>query len=190
MAEISASDGVTIHYEIEGTQYGPPLVFSNSLGTNFHMWDGQVGKPTELGFRVIRYDQRGHGRSAAPKEDYTLARLADDLVELLNALRIEKTAFCGLSMGGFTGIHLGKRHPRASLASRSATPLPSWHRPKCGTLVSRRSPRGHGGRRRFRGRALVHAELPRRRIGRGRAHPRDDPLHRARRIRRVLRRDP
>ena len=83
MAEFSASDGVTIHYEVEGTQDGPPLVFSNSLGTNFHMWDGQVGKATELGFRVIRYDQRGHGRSAAPKENYSLARLADDLAELL-----------------------------------------------------------------------------------------------------------
>ena len=79
MAEFLASDGVTIHYEVEGTQYGPPLVFSNSLGTNFHMWDGQVGKATELGFRVICYDQRGHGRSAAPKENYSLARLADDL---------------------------------------------------------------------------------------------------------------
>ena len=56
MAEFLASDGVTIHYEVEGTQYGPPLVFSNSLGTNLHMWDGQAGEATEL--RLPRHPLR------------------------------------------------------------------------------------------------------------------------------------
>ena len=191
MAEFSASDGVTIHYEVEGTQYGPPLVFSNSLGTNLHMWDGQVGEATELGFRVIRYDQRGHGQSAAPKENYSLARLADDLAELLNTLRIEKTAFCGLSMGGMTGIHLGKRHPprftRLALCNTAAfmAPREMWDaRIKAVT---------EGGME-----AVVDAVVERwftpsfrqENPERGRAHPRDDPLHRAGRICRLLRRDP
>lgn len=111
MAELKTSDGAKIHYEIEGTSFGPPLVFSNSLGTNLHMWDGQVAEALRLGFRVIRYDQRGHGKSDAPKGNYSLARLANDVVDLLDALKIDKTAFCGLSMGGFTGMHLAKRHP-------------------------------------------------------------------------------
>jgi 3-oxoadipate enol-lactonase len=111
MPEFSTRDGAKIHYEMEGEKSGPSLLFSNSLGTNLHMWDGQVAAALELGFRVIRYDQRGHGKSEAPKGSYTLARLADDIVDLLNALKIDKTAFCGLSMGGMTGIHLAKRHP-------------------------------------------------------------------------------
>ena len=111
MAEFAASDGARIHYEIAGSEYAPPLVFSNSLGTNLHMWDGQVAEALNLGFRAIRYDQRGHGQSDAPRANYTLARLADDVAELLDTLRIEKTAFCGLSMGGMTGMHLAKRHP-------------------------------------------------------------------------------
>jgi len=111
MAEFSTGDGVRIHYEVEGSQYGPPLLFSNSLGTNLHMWDGQVQEALALGFRVIRYDQRGHGKSEAPTGNYMLSRLADDVVDLLDALRIDRTAFCGLSMGGMTGIHLAKRHP-------------------------------------------------------------------------------
>ena len=111
MAELRTTDGARLYYEVEGAKFGPPLVFSNSLGTNLHMWDGQVEEALGLGFRVIRYDQRGHGKSEAPNGSYTLARLADDVVDLLNALKIDKTAFCGLSMGGMTGIHLAKRHP-------------------------------------------------------------------------------
>ena len=75
------------------------------------MWDGQAAEAVGLGFRVIRYDQRGHGKSEAPKGSYTLERLADDVVDLLDALKIDKAAFCGLSMGGMTGIMLAKQHP-------------------------------------------------------------------------------
>ena len=112
MTEVTVGDGAKIHYEIEGREDGPPLVFSNSLGTNLHMWDGQVAEATGRGFRVIRYDTRGHGKSGAPKGPYTLARLADDVIDLLYALKIETTAFCGISMGGMTGMHIAKKYPR------------------------------------------------------------------------------
>jgi 3-oxoadipate enol-lactonase len=112
MAEITTGDGVTIHYEIEGRAEGPPLVFSNSLGTNLHMWDAQAKEAAGLGFRVIRYDQRGHGESEAPAGSYTLKRLAEDAIDLLDALEIEKTSFVGLSMGGMTGMRLAKNYPR------------------------------------------------------------------------------
>lgn len=112
MAEVTTSDGAKIHYEIEGTEYGPPLLFSNSLGTNFHMWDGQAADAVKLGFRVIRYDQRGHGKSDAPAGPYTLARLADDVIDLLDSLKIPTTAFCGISMGGMTGMRIAKNFPR------------------------------------------------------------------------------
>ncbi len=112
MPEISTGDGVRIHYEAEGHADGPPLVFSNSLGTNLAMWDGQAGEAAGLGFRVVRYDQRGHGRSDAPAGEYTIERLGTDVLDLLDALEVEKAAFCGLSMGGMTGIWLAMHHPR------------------------------------------------------------------------------
>ena len=110
MPEIMTSDGIGIHYETGGRQDGPPLVFSNSLGTNLSMWDGQA-LAAARGFHVIRYDQRGHGRSGAPAGDYTLNRLAQDVIDLLDGLGIQKTAFCGLSMGGMTGMRLAVDRP-------------------------------------------------------------------------------
>lgn len=112
MAEVTAGDGTTIHFEIDGREDGPPLVFSNSLGTNIHMWDGQVAEAAGRGFRVIRYDQRGHGKSGVPNGAYTLPRLAVDAIDLLDALKIETTAFCGISMGAMTAMHIAKNHPR------------------------------------------------------------------------------
>ena len=112
MAEVTTSDGVRIHYEIEGRDDGPPLLFSNSLGTNLAMWDRQAAEAAGLGFRVIRYDQRGHGRSEAPDGDYTLERLGQDVIDLMKALKLEQTAFCGLSMGGMTAIWVAMHHPR------------------------------------------------------------------------------
>jgi 3-oxoadipate enol-lactonase len=112
MSEFTTGDGVRIHYQVEGREDGPPLLFSNSLGTNLGMWDAQAEAAAGLGFRVVRYDQRGHGRSAAPKGEYTLERLGLDAVELLDAIGIERAAFCGLSMGSMTGIWLAMHHPR------------------------------------------------------------------------------
>lgn len=112
MPEIATSDGIKIHYEIEGREDGPPLVFSNSLGTDLHMWDGQVSEAAGRGFRVIRYDQRGHGASTAPKGPYALERLGRDLIELADALKLERPLLCGLSMGGMTGMWSAIAEPR------------------------------------------------------------------------------
>ncbi|WP_414833388.1 3-oxoadipate enol-lactonase [Afifella sp. YEN Y35] len=104
------SDGARIWYEEAGNRSAPPLVFSNSLGTNLAMWDAQVDE-AETSFRVIRYDQRGHGRSPVPADAFSMERLGQDVVELLDFLKIDKTDFCGLSMGGMTGIVLARDHP-------------------------------------------------------------------------------
>ena len=112
MPEVTVSDGTRIHYAMEGREDGPPLLFSNALGTNLHMWDGQAGEAAARGFRVIRYDPRGHGGSGVPAGEYTLERLGHDVIELLDALKIERAHYCGLSMGGMTGIWLALHHPR------------------------------------------------------------------------------
>ena len=95
-----------IHYVLSGRQSAPVLVLSNSLGTNFSMWDPQLAE-FEKHFSVLRYDTRGHGSSAVTPGPYTFDQLSRDVVALLDALKIETAHFCGLSMGGMTGMWLG-----------------------------------------------------------------------------------
>lgn len=99
--------GHCIHYRIDGAEGEKPwLTFCNSLGTDLHMWDAQVADLSG-DFRILRYDRRGHGKSSAPKPSYDLADLAGDVIALLDALEIDRTHFCGLSIGGLTGQWLG-----------------------------------------------------------------------------------
>lgn len=110
MPMITADDGCRINVEISGNDSAPALMLSNSLGTNIHMWDDQNGEWSKH-FRVIRYDRRGHGRSDAPKGPYSMERLGRDAVSVLDALGVEKTHWCGLSMGGMVGQWLGANAP-------------------------------------------------------------------------------
>jgi len=105
MPKINA-DGCAIHVEVEGPERAPVLMLSNSLGTNLHMWDGQVAPFTQH-FRLVRYDRRGHGQSDAPKGPYSMERLGRDALAILDALKIERINWCGLSMGGMVGMWLG-----------------------------------------------------------------------------------
>src|SRR3546814_10757071 len=62
------------------------------------MWDAQA-EALSGSFRVLRYDRRGHGASDAPPAPYSMADLGGDVLALLDALEIERTHFCGLSIG-------------------------------------------------------------------------------------------
>ncbi|HTK13813.1 MAG TPA: 3-oxoadipate enol-lactonase [Xanthobacteraceae bacterium] len=104
------SNGCPIHVEVEGPENKPVLVLSNSLGTDLHMWDPQVAALTQH-FRLVRYDRRGHGRSGVPKGPYTMEMLGRDVLAVLDALKIEKINWCGLSMGGMVGMWLGAKAP-------------------------------------------------------------------------------
>jgi 3-oxoadipate enol-lactonase len=95
-----------IHYELAGPEKAPVLVFSNSLGTDLTMWDAQVPEVAKK-FRVLRYDKRGHGQSSAPSGPYTIEQLGRDALALLDFLHFDKVHFCGLSIGGQTGMWLG-----------------------------------------------------------------------------------
>jgi 3-oxoadipate enol-lactonase len=90
----------------DGPERAPVVVLSNSLGTNLSMWEEQMPALTKR-FRVLRYDTRGHGGSSVTQGPYTIAQLGRDLVGLLDALKIQRAHFCGLSLGGVTGMWLG-----------------------------------------------------------------------------------
>ena len=97
--------GRRLHYRIDGDS-GPWLTFCNSLGTDLHMWDAQA-RALSGSFRVLRYDRRGHGQSDTPPAPYPMADLGEDVLALLDGLGIERTHFCGLSIGGLVGQWLG-----------------------------------------------------------------------------------
>lgn len=110
MPIITADDGCTINVDVAGSDSAPALMLSNSLGTNLNMWDQQVGEWSKH-FRVVRYDRRGHGRSASPQGPYSMERFGRDVISVLDALKIKKTNWCGLSMGGMVGQWLGANAP-------------------------------------------------------------------------------
>jgi 3-carboxy-cis,cis-muconate cycloisomerase len=95
-----------LHFKLSGPKHLPVLMLSNSLGSDMSMWDAQVAAFAPH-FRILRYDVRGHGRSNAPLEPYTLNMLGRDVITLLDSLQIESCIFCGLSIGGLIGQWLG-----------------------------------------------------------------------------------
>lgn len=100
---------VRIHYQLDGDASLPVLVLSNSLGTNFEMWQPQMAAFTRH-FRVLRYDTRGHGQSSVTEGPYSIAQLGGDVIALLDHLGLQRVHFCGLSMGGITGMWLALHH--------------------------------------------------------------------------------
>jgi 3-oxoadipate enol-lactonase len=95
-------NGIETNYEIHGKEGAPWLTFSHSLACSLRMWDGQIAEFKER-FRILVYDTRGHGGSEAPNGPYTLDMLAEDLRQLLSELKIKRTHYVGLSMGGMIG---------------------------------------------------------------------------------------
>jgi 3-oxoadipate enol-lactonase len=104
------ANGITINYQVDGPEGAPWVVFSNSLATSIAMWDDQAEALKDK-FRVLRYDQRGHGSTDAPAGRYTYDMLLADAIGLIDALSIKKAHFGGLSMGGATALGLAERHP-------------------------------------------------------------------------------
>ena len=106
----SSVNGVSINFEIDGPEGAPWLVLSNSLLTNLSMWDEQVAD-LKSSYRVLRYDQRGHGGTQATQGPYGFDLLVADVIALIDMLGIRRAHFCGLSMGGMTALFLAQRHP-------------------------------------------------------------------------------
>jgi 3-oxoadipate enol-lactonase len=103
------ANGISINYQVDGGDGAPWLIFSNSLATNLSAWDDQA---REFGrsFRVLRYDQRGHGATDAPAGSYSFDTLIADTIALMDALGIKQAHFAGLSMGGATALGLAEQH--------------------------------------------------------------------------------
>jgi 3-oxoadipate enol-lactonase len=103
------ANGISINYQVDGPEGAPWLIFSNSLLTDLSMWDDQVAE-MKKSFRVLRYDQRGHGGTQAPEGNYSFDLLAADVIALMDALGIKRAHFAGISMGGMTALLLAQKH--------------------------------------------------------------------------------
>jgi 3-oxoadipate enol-lactonase len=107
----ATSKNISLYYQLEGHQDAPVLMLANSLGTTLEMWEPQISILLTQ-FQVLRYDVRGHGRSGTPPGPYTIEQLGQDALALLDHLGLKRVDFCGLSMGGMTGMWLGTHHPQ------------------------------------------------------------------------------
>ena len=110
MPHLTTDDGVKLFYRLDGQADAPVLAMSSSLGTTHEMWAHQM-PALEKKFRVLRYDVRGHGQSSVPAKSYAVDRLGRDVVALLDEVKAKRVHFCGLSMGGVTGMWLGRYAP-------------------------------------------------------------------------------
>jgi 3-oxoadipate enol-lactonase len=104
-------NGTELYYEVTGSEGKPWLVLSHSLACTVRMWDPQVAAFKDR-YRILNYDMRGHGQSAAPQGPYTLDMLADDVLGLMKELKIERATYMGLSIGGMIGQTLALRQTK------------------------------------------------------------------------------
>ena len=103
-------NGAVVHFRDEGSRNGQPLVFINSLGTDFRIWDELVPDFVTQS-RVVRYDKRGHGLSGLPSNAASLEDFASDLAGLLEFLGLSQAAIVGLSIGGLIAQELYRQRP-------------------------------------------------------------------------------
>lgn len=128
--KVEAND-IAFNCEVSGADGAPWLIFSNSLATNLHMWDRQAADLADR-FHILRYDQRGHGKTDAPAGRYSFDTLIADVIALMDALGIARAHWCGVSMGCATGMGLVQKHPdrfgHMALCDNPGRSSPETHR--------------------------------------------------------------
>lgn len=124
MPTLTLSDGVGLHYEAWGDPAAPPVVLLHGLTGDLRAWAEVIGPLSER-YRAIAVDLRGAGKSGAPAdpETATMARYAEDIRELLDALEVEICALAGCSFGGMVALQFATTWPErvaALIASDSS----------------------------------------------------------------------
>lgn len=104
------TNGLRLHMRETGDPNGMPVVFANSLGTDFRLWD-RLLPLLPAGLRLICYDKRGHGLSDCPSGPYPMADLVADAAGIMDRLEIKNALFVGLSIGGIIAQGLAAERP-------------------------------------------------------------------------------
>ncbi|EKD41706.1 MAG: Alpha/beta hydrolase fold protein [uncultured bacterium] len=108
-------NGGALFVREEGPQNGLPVIFIHGFPLSQKMWDPQI-KALKKTNRVIAYDVRGHGQSDRGDGLYTIEGHVDDLVSLMDYLKIQKAVIVGFSMGGYIAQRFIERNPERVLA--------------------------------------------------------------------------
>lgn len=103
-------DGVNFRCRLDGREGAPWLVLSNSLMTDLTVWDAQVAEYSQH-YCILRYDQRGHGKSEVGTKPLTIEALADDAEALCDVFGVTDAVAAGVSMGAATVLTLAARRP-------------------------------------------------------------------------------
>ncbi len=101
--------GLQFHYR-EFSQSGTPLILLHGLASQSHIFDLLAPKLAQS-FRVIAFDQRGHGESVKPDDGYDFKNVCADLVALLDALKIKRAIVAGHSWGGNVALYFAAHFP-------------------------------------------------------------------------------
>ena len=98
---VTSRDGTQIYTRVDGNEdaEAPTLVFANSLGSSLELWDPVLPLLPE-GLRIVRFDNRGHGRSEVPDGPYSMGAMISDAEAVCNAFEVKDCVFVGMSVGG------------------------------------------------------------------------------------------
>ena len=114
---------ILTYYEDEGpdspsAHRDTPVVLIHGHSADLRLWEPQAPALLGAGWRVVRYDVRGHGRSSVPATGYSWEHYLADLRGLLDHLRVERAHLAGISMGGAIALQFALEEPGrvASLA--------------------------------------------------------------------------
>jgi 3-oxoadipate enol-lactonase len=91
-------DDLRLNAELSGPEDAPPVVLIHALGTNLALWDAVVARLPPL--RILRYDQRGHGKSDVPRPPYAMGTLVRDAERVMDHFKMTDAVVVGLSAGG------------------------------------------------------------------------------------------
>jgi aminoacrylate hydrolase len=108
MPLLALTDSGRLHYEIHGA--GPPLLLVPGLGGLASFWHPHVAPLAER-FTVVLHDHRGTGQSSVQRIDYSVEQMADDVLQLMDHLGLERAHLMGHSTGGAIGQTLALDHP-------------------------------------------------------------------------------
>lgn len=146
---VGHSRGPEVRWQEGGA--GAPLVLINGFGVDGRVWPGSWVRQLERGYRVIRIDDRGTGRDGQGSAPRSIADLADDVAQALDAGQHAEATVLGLSMGGMIAQEFAVRHPDRvrRLCLVSTIPAPPQHVPTAnyGPMMQRALGRGIVGSR-------------------------------------------
>jgi len=104
-------NNLTVSYNDSGSNEAPVIIFIHGFPFTKSMWEGQV-EALKDHYRLIAYDVRGHGDTDAGNEDFTIELFVNDLLSLMDALKLDKVTLCGLSMGGYIALNAVENYPK------------------------------------------------------------------------------